>query len=134
MEATVKRVTRRQMRSWLAPIRRCFSEIKTGEVDAIRGYAVTRLDHNDEYARTDHCICGFRALITRLCAHLDATPLERVEKRLAAGVPLAVAEIDAALAFLRVCEDALIKHTVEEVKSAVLTEQIVIEMDERMAA
>lgn len=130
----MKRVTRRQIRSWLAPIRRCFAEIKAGEVDAIRGYAVTRLDHKDEYARIDHCIAGFRALISRLCAHLDATPLERVEKRLAAGVPLTVEEIDAALAFLRVCEGELIRHTVGEVKSAVLTEQIAIEIDERMAA
>lgn len=126
----MKRITRRQIRSWLYPIRRCLAEIKSGEVDAIRGYAVTRLDHKDEYARTDFCIAGFRALINRLCGNLDDAPLTRVEKRLAAGTPLTVAEIDAALAFLRVCEDALIRHTVEEVKSAVLTEQLNIEFEE----
>ena len=130
----MKRVTRRQIRSWLEPMRHCFYDMKDGYVDSIRGYAVTRLDHKDEYARVDYCIAGFRALITRLCAHLDDAPLVRVEKRLAAGAPLTVAEIDAALAFLRTCEDALIKRTVDEVKSAVLTEQLAIELDERIAA
>ena len=134
MEVEVKRLTRRQIRSWLAPMRHCFYDMKDGYVDAIRGYAVTRLDHNDEYARTDYCIAGFRALINRLCARLDDTPLVRVEKRLAAGAPLTVDEIDAALAFLRTCEDALIRCSVSEVKSAVLTEQLAIELDERMAA
>ena len=42
----MKRITRRQARSWLAPMRDCFAQMKTGEVDAaIRGYAVTRLHH-----------------------------------------------------------------------------------------
>ena len=35
-------------------MRSCFAAIKSGEVDAIRGYAVTRLDHNDEYARIEN--------------------------------------------------------------------------------
>lgn len=67
-----KRVTRRQIQSWLMPIRRCFAEIKTGEVDSMRGYAVTRLDEKDSYARIDFCIAGFRALIQRLCPQLDS--------------------------------------------------------------
>lgn len=126
----MKRVTRRQMRAWLEPMRRCFAEIKAGEVDSIRGYAVTRLDHKDEYARIDHCIAGFRALIARLCPTINCAPIERVEKKLAAGTPLTVAEIDEALSFLHDCEDALIKHTVAAVKDAVLVEQISIELDE----
>lgn len=125
-----KRVTRRQIQAWLAPIRRCFAEIKTGEVDSMRGYAVTRLTEKDSYARTDYCIAGFRALIDRLCPNLDYGSILRVEKKLAAGTPLTVAEIDDALSFLHRCEDALIKHTVAAVKDAVLTEQISIELDE----
>ena len=125
----MKRVTRRQIRSWLAPMRACFAEIKAGEVDSIKGYAVTRLNHNDEYARIDHCIAGFRALLARLCPEIMSGQLERIEKKLANGVPLTVAEIDDALALLRRCEDALIRHSVDAIKSAVLTEQCVIEMD-----
>ena len=124
-----KKVTRRQIRSWLSPMRSCFAELKTGEVDCLRGYPVTRLDHADEYARIDHCIAGFRALIARLCQTIDCTPIERVEKKLAAGAPLTVEEIDSALSLLKRCEDELIRHTREEITSAVRTEQICIELD-----
>ena len=61
-------LTRRQTRHWLQPIRKAFSEIKAGEVDTIRGYPVTRIDHADEYARTDWAINGFVALLERLLA------------------------------------------------------------------
>lgn len=126
----MSRVTRRQMKSWLAPIRSCFAQMRTGEVDAIRGYAVTRVSSRDEYARIDFCIAGFRALIARLCPHVDVSLLERIEKKLAAGVVITVGEIDSAFATLRQCEDALVKKTVDEIKDAVITEQIQIEFDE----
>lgn len=125
----MKRVTRRQIQAWLAPMRACFAEIKAGEVDSIKGYAVTRLDHNDEYARIDYCIAGFRALLARLCPEIMSGQLERIEKKLANGAPLTIPEIDDALSLLRRCEDALIRHSVDAIKSAVLTEQCVIEMD-----
>ena len=126
----MKRVTRKQMKSWLAPMRDCFAQIRADNVDSIRGYAVTRLDHTDEYARIDHCIAGFRALIARLCPQIEVTALGRIEKKLAQGVPLTIAEIDAALSLIRRCEDALVKKTVQEVKDAVITEQVCIELDE----
>lgn len=129
----MKRVTRRKIRSWLTPIRRCFAEIKGGEVDSLRGYPVTRIDNTDEYARIDACLCGFRALIERLCPDVNAGSLERIEKRLAAGVPLTVSEVDAALSTLRKCEDALIKRSVSDVNNAVFAEQCCIEL-ERAAA
>ena len=120
----MKRVTRKQICSWLAPIRACFAQLRTGEVDSIRGYAVTRLDKKDDYARVDFCINGFVALIERLCPDVDTALLHRISKALANGVPLTVAEIDSALSLLHRCEDRLIKRTVAEVKSVVLTEQI----------
>lgn len=123
------RITRRQARAWLAPIRRCFAQMKSGEVDCVRGYAVTRLHGGDDYARIDFCIAGFRALIARLCPDIGCAPLESIEKKLAAGVLLTVGEIDAALALLARSETALLRHTVAAVKSAVLSEQIDIEMD-----
>ena len=125
----MKHVTRKQMRAWLAPMRACFAQMRSGEVDSIRGYAVTRLDQKDEYARIDFCINGFSALIDRLCPDMDTSLLHRISKALANGVPLTVAEIDRALSLLHRCEDALIERTVDEVKSAVLTEQVCIEVD-----
>ena len=126
----MKRVTRKKIRSWLAPIRACFAQMRSGEVDSIRGYAVTRLDQKDEYARIDFCINGFSALIDRLCPDVDTAPLHRISKALANGVPLTIAEIDSALSLLHRCENRLIKRTVADVKSAVLTEQVCIEINE----
>lgn len=124
-----KRVTRREMKAWLAPMRACFAQMRSGEVESIRGYAVTRLHHKDDYARIDFCIAGFRALIARLRPGFDCAALERLEMRLAAGVPLTVAEIDAGFACLAAAEDALTGTERSLLKETVLTEQINIEME-----
>lgn len=125
----MKRVTRRQTKSWLAPIRKCFADLKTGEVDAINDYAATRLDNDDTYARIDFCIAGFRGLLDRLCPQIDVAQLEDIQTKLANQELLTVAEIDSVLTVLHQCEDALIRLPYATIKSAVLTEQIAIEMD-----
>lgn len=126
----MKRITRRQARAWLYPMRSCLRQIRaTGESDTIRGYAVTRLHASDDYARVDYCIAGFRGLTDRLCQHIDSAPLLRLEKRFAAGAPMTVDLIDDALRMLRMVEDELIKHTVYAVQDAVLVEQIMIELE-----
>lgn len=129
----MKRITRRQARAWLDPMRRCFAQIQSGEVDSIRGYPVTRMGSLDTYERVDWCICGFKSLIARLCPEINVQPLENVEKKLAAGVPLFADEVTAAMGTIKRCENALIRHSAKAVKDAVLTEQINIELD-RMAA
>lgn len=126
----MKRITRRQARAWLYPMRSCLRQIRaTGESDTIRGYAVTRLHASDDYARVDYCIAGFRGLTDRLCQHIDSAPLLRMEKLFAAGAPLTIDLIDDALRMLRMVEDELIKHTVYAVQDAVLVEQIMIELE-----
>ena len=126
----MKRITRRQARAWLEPMRSCLREIRaTGESDTIRGYAVTRLHSSDDYARIDHCIAGFRGLTDRLCPHIDSAPLRRLEKRFAAGAPITEELLNDALRMFQTVEDDLIKHTVSDVKDAVLTEQVSIELD-----
>lgn len=125
-----KRISRRHVRAWLEPIRKTFSEMLRGEVDSLKGYAVTRLNHNDEYARIDYCIAGFKAVLARLCQEIDASALDRVERKLANGTPLFPSEIQDCFKLLKVCENSLVRKTVEEVKDAVLTEQIQIELDE----
>jgi len=66
----------------------------------------------------------------RICPHIDTAPLLRIEQRLAAGVPLEVEHVDASLRMLMAVENNLIKHSVAEVKEAVMIEQILIEMAE----
>lgn len=126
----MSKVTRRQVQSWLAPMRECFRRIRVdGEVDSIRGYAVTRLHHNDDYARIDYCIAGFRGLLSRLVPDLDVGPLLQVERKLANGIPLTVPEIDAAFRLLRECEGNLVGIERKRLTEAVQAEQIVIELE-----
>ncbi len=124
-----QRLTRRQTRHWLQPIRKAFSELKAGEVDTIRGYPVTRIDHADEYARTDWAINGFVALLERLLPGLPADPMRRVANKLAAGTPLVQTEIDACLRLLADAETALIRIPRAAIRQAVLAEQITIELE-----
>jgi hypothetical protein len=127
----MKRVTRRQAQAWLAPIRKALRQIAdTGEADSVQGYAVTRLHRRDDYARIDYCIAGFRALMARLWPELDCDPLTRIEKRLAAGVLLEQADLVSAFRLLNDVEKKLMKRTVQEVKAAVLAEQITIEFEQ----
>ena len=48
----MKRITRRQAKSWLSPMRRALRQIaETGEADTVQGYAVTRLHGGANHAR-----------------------------------------------------------------------------------
>lgn len=126
----MSKVTRRQVQSWLSPMRNCFRQMRyIGEVESIRGYAVTRLHHNDDYARIDFCIAGFRGLLSRLAPDLDVGPLLLIERKLANGVPLTIPEIDAAFRLLRECEGALVGLPRSALIGAVQTEQIQIELE-----
>lgn len=126
----MKRITRRQAQTWLSPIRKSLRQIaETGEVDSVQGYAVTRLHTGDDYARIDYCIAGFRALMGRLWPELDCNPLEKIEKRLAAGIHLEQGDLISAFRLLNDVEKKLMKRTVREVKDAVLAEQIAIELE-----
>lgn len=125
----MRKVTRRQARSWLAPMRACLQEMRSGFAPAARGYPVTRLSEKDDWVRIDYCIAGFRALIVRLFADLDTPAMFRIQRRLSAGVLISTSDIDLCMRELKEVEDALIGVTVEELKSAVATEQIAIELE-----
>ena len=59
--------TRAQAKAWLAPIRKAFSEMLTGEVDAYRGYAITRIHHADnDFARIDHRTHHLKIIVSQL--------------------------------------------------------------------
>lgn len=126
----MRRMTRREARAWLAPMRRVLRDIlTTGECITHRGYPVTRMPDGG-YARVDWCCAGFRALIERLFPGSDTSALARIERRLAAGTPITHAEIEQALATMSRTEDQLVGIPVARVKDAVLTEQICIEIEQ----
>ena len=122
--------TRAQAKAWLAPIRKAFVEMLSGEVDAYRGYAITRIHHADnDFARIDHCANGFLALIERLMPDFDLSAIRRVSKKLENGVLLEAKEVHECLAMLKRCEDVLIKFRRFELVEAANVEMINIELE-----
>lgn len=122
--------TRAQAKAWLAPIRKAFVEMLSGEVDSHRGYAITRIHHADnDFARIDHAINGFTALISRLMPDFDISSVAKISKKLEAGILLEAKEVHDALAMLKLCEDRLIKFKRSELTDAANTEMVNIELE-----
>lgn len=126
--------TRAQARAWLQPLRDAFNEMRTGEVDAVKGYAVTKLRWVDEdYARIDHCIAGFLGLTDRLFPELDTAALRKVGAKLTNGVMLTHHEVDDCFRVIGKCEDLLLTVSRQTLKDVAQVEMIRIELD-RIAA
>lgn len=123
-----KPLNRKEVRYWFEPIRNALAEIKTGEVDCLRGYPVTRLHKDDDYARLDFCIEGWIGCLKRML-HLNYQPLEVLRKRLAAGAPVTTEEVDQALTLLKKAESLMLKIPRDLIRHAVMTEKIAIELD-----
>ena len=122
--------TRAQAQAWLAPIRRAMTELRQGEIDAYRGYAITRIHWaDDDFARVDHAINGFSALITRLMPDVDLEPMRKVSKKLESGVLLHLREVDACIDLLKHVEDRLLTFKRRELVDAANIEMIAIEME-----
>lgn len=122
--------TRKQARAWLEPIRCAIAEMRNGEVDSYRGYAITRIHWADEdFARIDHAINGFVALIIRLMPDVDIGCMQRISKKLESGVLLALDELNACSALLNHVEDRLIKFRRCDLVDAANTEMIAIEVE-----
>lgn len=127
-----RRMTRRQARKWLQPMRACFRYmLRTGDAYCIDGRPVWPAVVNGatRWERVDFCIAGFMGLINRLFPTLDTYPLWNLRARLDVQLPLTVQSIAAGLSVLNLVEDGLVRLTVAEVQSARVTEEIKIELD-----
>lgn len=122
--------TREQAKAWLDPIRNALAEIRTGEIDTYRGYAITRIHWKDEdFARVDFAINGFLALIERLMPDMDTGCMKRVSKKLTNGILLEVSEVDECSRLLRTVENRLLDFTRAELIDAANTEMTIIELE-----
>lgn len=126
----MKRMTRRQVDGWFLPIRRALNEMLSGEVDSVRGYAVTRLHNGDEYERVDFCIAGFVGVLLRIFPAIDLSPMTKMQRLLAAGTPIHAADVHKAMALLKSLETPLIKQDWHAIKAALTTEMIAIELQD----
>ena len=123
-----KRLTRREVQAWLAPIRKSLSQMMEDSVDSIRGYPVTHL--MGRYERTDWTFEGFERMIARMLPHADMQPVGIIRRKIAAGIPLSVQEIEAAFRALVQIEQPLTRIPRDILRDAILTEQIQIELEE----
>lgn len=122
--------TRRQAQAWLAPIKSALAELRTGEVDSYRGYAITQIKRFDEdFARMDHAINGFTALISSVAPDIDISAMTKLSKKLSTGVMLEMADLDSCQLLLKVVENRLIKIPRKTLKDAANTEMIRIELE-----
>ena len=126
----MKHMTRRQVTGWLLPIRAALKEMLSGEVDSIRGYAVTRLHNGDEYERVDWCMAGFVGVLSRIFPDLDLSPMTKLQRLLAAGTPIHAEDVHKALALLKSLETPLIKEDWHRIKACLTTEMLSIELSE----
>ena len=130
----MKRMTRRQVAGWFQPIHAALAEMKTGYVDSVRGYAVTRLTPKDDYTRIDFCIAGWSGVLRRIFPTIDLSPMDRIQRMLAAGVPMTESDIDKAIALLKSLETPLVRVPWHVVKDAVTVEMMAIELDDMKVA
>lgn len=130
----MKHMTRRQVTGWLLPIRAALKEMLSGEVDSIRGYAVTRLHNGDEYERVDWCMAGFVGVLSRIFPDLDLSPMTKLQRLLAAGTPIHAEDVHKALALLKSLETPLIKEDWHRIKACLTTEMLSIEFSEMWMA
>jgi len=100
---------RRQIRRWLEPIRRSITQMKRHEVDSVRGYAVTRLFHADNYGNVHEALEGFALFISRLMTGVDVTPFSKLARLLHSGVPVESTLIDDCASILHDIEREMIR-------------------------
>lgn len=129
----MKKMTRRQAKAWLLPIRQKINEMRSGYVESYRGYAITPAV-NGVCVRLDHFIEGFTNLIELVTPCVDIGPVRTIQKRLTANTPFTLEDIDAAIRSLNQCENELVKTPIKKVMDAMNTAEIRVLMKERMAA
>jgi hypothetical protein len=125
----LKPPVRTRIKRWLQPIRSALAEMKTGEVSAVKGYPVTRLHTGDDYARIDHAINGFVALINRVLPDIDTTALTSISKKLEVGVLLKPEELFECSTLVDYIEDGLMTLKLGDLVDAATTEQIKISFE-----
>ena len=122
--------TKQEVSAWLSPVRKALGEmLRSGNVDTIKGYAVTKIGNDDDYSRVDWCINGFVAVLKRIDQSLDFSALEKVSSRLDKGVPLEEDLLKSALETLDIAEKSMMQKTLGSIYDAAITEQILIELE-----
>jgi len=122
------RLGRKKAQQWLAPLRKAIRTIRTtGDVTEADGHPVMELP--DAFARIDYCVAGFSGVIRRVAPGASLVAVAEASRKLTDGQGMTVAEVDAALAELNAVEPLIARASNEQIRDAVITEQIVIELE-----
>lgn len=125
------RITAKEAEQICGPIRRNFLELRSGFADSVRGYVVFQ-DWQGEYSRMDHALVGWVDCWNRFDYHdIDLAPLTNLRRKLEAGTPLTIPEIDACLRTLAIQQKQLTRMPRDHIQQQTTTELIQIELEKR---
>lgn len=117
------------------PLYRLAGDILQDSVDAIKGEPV--LIAWGQYMSAAHTLTGFGSCFARIAPQADLSIFDKLAAKLHHGAPVTKAEADALIIALRKCEAIYRCTPLKDLRAAILTEQIAIELDalnERRAA
>ena len=110
------------------PIRETFAQLRRGEIEAIKGYPVFS-DWQGEWSRIDQALLGWVSCWQRLAPALDQSALRKLHLSLEHGIPLTIAQIDAAERVLDQQQAIFLRTPVEKIMSITKTELLAIEFE-----
>lgn len=109
------------------PLYRLVEQLRTGEVDAVRGHPV--LEAWGEFMRVDQTLAEVRRCFDRLAPHADWSAFDAVGKRLGAGVPITEDDVETLHNTIQQAEAVYRTAPLDYLRSMIRTEQIAIELD-----
>lgn len=128
----MKKVTRRKVVAWFAPLRRALVEIKaTGEVETINDQPVMTIARKDDYVRIDFCIASYVRCLKSIFPGAEYSDFTKVQHKLTAGKQITTEEIEVIQNRLNALVPLLMKTPMAVARSAMVDEQISAEFDLR---
>ncbi len=134
MSWIIKRMgdTRREregkVRRTFGPLYQLAESIRADAVDAVQGYPVLRAW--GEYMNAGHTLSAFGGTMARVAPDLDLSIFDKVAVKLNAGTPITEDEAYRLFCAVRMCESVYRVTPLQKLRSALLTEQLAIELDE----
>ncbi len=109
------------------PLYKLVRDLREGDVDAIKGEPV--LVAWGEYMSIAHTLTGFSGCFKRIAPEADLSIFDKLAKRLHNGAPITEDDVNQLEQALQLIEKIYRATPLSQLKQAILTEQIAIELD-----
>ena len=110
-----------------SPLYALVEQLRTGEVDAVRGYPV--LECWGEFMRADQVLNEVRRCFDRISPHADWAAFDAVGRRLGNGTPITDDDVETLFNTIKMAESVYRSTSLDFLRSMIRTEQIAIELD-----